>query len=117
MERMWAFAHMPREQAEALLFVHYDDSGFYGLHNDTHSNFPGQITDDQRLVTLLLYLQEPDGGRDGGGHTIIPLADAPDSLMRTTKLPWVVPDPHNPNRKDLHRSKVRACTPWYSIES
>eukprot|EP00947_MAST-08B_sp_MAST-8B-sp1_P001511 g1511.t1 len=104
-ERLWAFARLPREHAEALLFVRYDPEGFYGLHNDTAWSDTFD-SDSMRIATLLLYLREPDVGAENAGHTVLPLADAPESVLEQTRMHWTVPDPHHPSRRAVHRSKM-----------
>ena len=57
-------------------------------------------------LTTGRYLQEPDDGL-GTGQTVLPLADAHESVMRSTKLHWTEPNPHALGMRAKHRSNVR----------
>ena len=75
-DRASAMVGMPLENAEKFQLIHYDQSQEYQAHFDAFDpSMPrGQrnwVRGGQRLVTLLVYLNEVEGG----GHTVFPKLD------------------------------------------
>lgn len=63
-----------QKHSDALQVVHYDPGQHYHAHHDQfdptlHSTTPGLREGYNRMLTLLWYLNEPDGG----GETVFPL--------------------------------------------
>ena len=95
--RIAALAGLPTDHGEPLSVLHYAPGQQYRMHMDTIPDAPNQAAINQRVVTVLLFLNDAyEGGEtmfEASGLAV--RGHAGDALLFANTLPNGAPDPHS----------------------